>query len=188
MRGDGILISVQLCRVPRGNTHVGVARTKASRAGTQSALVALTLVAFVFFSSGSARGSQEAQARTIRVISIATDVEMVVDKAPKNKLSVGDVFRTNSVLRNAVPQFGRAKGAVVGRDSGVFTMVSEGTFKLKGTAVLPSGSLRVEGLVGGGRLVPVVGGTGAFAGARGTCRVRDESNTRSRNTYTLRLP
>ena len=170
------------------------ARRSCQRGWTPKALmrvlVATSLLAFAFFPNGTAQGARAAQAKAvaIRVISVTRDVEMLTDKAPKNKLSPGDVFRVSSVLRNAVAQFGRAKGAIVGSDTGVYTMVSEGTFKLKGAARLPGGSLRVEGLVGGGRLVPVVGGTGAYAGARGTCSVRDESNTRSRNTYQLRIP
>ena len=128
---------------------------------------------------------------TIRVISVMPKSAMLTDKAPKNQLSPGDIFRVKSVLRNEVAQFGRAKGAVIGSDTGVYTMVSKGkvnTFRMTVTATLPGGTVRVQGLVGGGRLVPVVGGTGAFAGARGVTSVRDESNTRSRNTYRLQLP
>ena len=151
--------------------------------------VVLSLLGLVF-ATGAAHGSQHTQARTmtIRLISVTTGGAVITDKVPKNVLNPGDVFRVKSVLRNEVAQFGRAKGAVVGSDSGVYNVVSASTFRIKGAARFPGGSVLVEGLLGAGRLVPVVGGTGAYAGARGTVKVSNLSNTRSINTYRLQLP
>jgi hypothetical protein len=62
------------------------------------------------------------------------------------------------------------------------------------TATLPGGTLRVRGamhvLADGSERYPVNGGTGRFAGARGTVTVRSlgGQGTQSSNVYRLTLP
>jgi hypothetical protein len=132
------------------------------------------------------------RAMTIRLTSTTTALELVRDREPTNALSTGDVLRARSTLRNAAAQFGRPKGAVVGKDVGVVTMVSSSEGSVKVTASLPGGTIRSSG-----RDTPipnqslrVIGGTGRFAGARGVVEVRalDVRSRLALNVYRIQLP
>ena len=134
---------------------------------------------------------------TIRLLSQVTADGVGVDYAPKGVASKGDVAWGRSVLRNQVPQFGYPKGAIVGSDYETFTILSGGglgaTALVRVRVSLPGGTLRVQGRVSANSLsetFAVVGGTGSFAGARGTQYVRDlnRDGSRSVNIYHLRLP
>ncbi len=129
---------------------------------------------------------------TIRLTSMTTTLAVVRDRAPTNVLSAGDVLLARSVLRNAVAQFGRPKGAVVGGDVGVVTMVAATEGNTKVTATLPGGTICSSGKDTGGVNQPlrVTGGTGKFAGARGAVEVRllDLRTRRALNVYRLQLP
>jgi len=129
---------------------------------------------------------------TIRVLSITTQAKVLVDRAPKNVGSGGDVFWAKSVLRNDVAQFGRPKGALVGSDTSTFTLRSRTQVDVKATAKLPGGTIRVAGRIQGDgpQAIRVIGGTGRFAKASGTCVVRNlsASGNRALNVYRLRLP
>ncbi len=122
--------------------------------------------------------------------------ESVTDKAPKELArgvaSRGDVIRGASVLRNAVRQFGKPSGAIVGRDSYSFTFVSPTEAVIAVKVVLPGGALTARGRMRvsqGDRIaVTVTGGTGKFAGARGTGEARALSPNESLNVYRLRFP
>jgi hypothetical protein len=134
----------------------------------------------------------DSKAMTIRVISTTTALEVVKDREPTNALSAGDVLRARSTLRNAVAQFGRPKGAVVGGDVGVVTMVSSTEGNVKVTASLPGGTIRLSGrdTAVSNESLRVIGGTGKFAGARGVVEVRllDLRTRRALNVYRLQLP
>ena len=126
---------------------------------------------------------------TIRLISTAGRITYR-DRAPQGP-SKGDVISGPSVLRNAVKQFGRPKGAVVGHDYEVITLATATTGTLSAKVYLPGGTLRVRGRwtsKTNAETVPVVGGTGRYANARGTSYVRDLSGKRSLNVYHLRIP
>ena len=88
-----------------------------------------------------------------------------------------------SVLRNAVKQLGRAKGAVVGHHYEVQTFTSPTTGTITTLVHLPG-----ERFVPNAGTLPVVGGTGRYAGARGTSYTRDLRPGRSLNVYYLRIP
>ena len=60
---------------------------------------------------------------TIRLLGTAAGSGYLVDHAPKGYPNKGDVVRATSTMRNAVAQFGRPKGAVVGRDVSITTIV-----------------------------------------------------------------
>ena len=108
----------------------------------------------------------ESSERVIRLFSKTTNFDVSTDKPPLGALSKGDVFRSDSLLRNAVVQFGKHKGAAVGRDTA--------------RGVLESNTLRI------------VGGTGVFARATGTCEETPPPKNPYRadafDTYTLRIP
>jgi hypothetical protein len=139
--------------------------------------------------SASATRDKVHAALTIRLISTVGRVTYR-DRPPQGP-SKGDVISGPSVLRNAVKQFGRAKGAVVGHDFEVLTLSSATTGVTRATVYLPGGTLRVRGRWSSkatSETVPVVGGTGRYANARGTAYVRDLSGKRSLNVYRLQIP
>ena len=105
--------------------------------------------------------------------------------------SKGDSVSGTSILRNAIAQFGKAKGAVVGGDTYSFTFTTPSKALITVKAKLPDGTIRAKGRAdfSGQRLIiPVIGGTGAYAGARGTSESESLSGDRSLNVYRLRLP
>lgn len=158
-----------------------------------------------------AQGAPETdkKATTIRVISVTVGSKMIVDKAPKRSLSVGDTFWAKSTLRNEQAQFGKPKGALVGNEVAIYaveslavgTTLAIGTIKV--TTSLPGGTIRSsdrrssEGW--GGTESQVTGGTGVFAGARGTVasepltggfvtRSFGDLGDRDRKVYRIKLP
>lgn len=144
-------------------------------------ILGLLAAAVIAVPSGGTSG-----AKTIRLISIATS-HSAKDVAPKGP-SAGDTSTDSDRLVNAVAQLGKPKGAVVGKDSGVFTLTSSSAARFDGTARFLGDTLRVRGMVvaipTGGIRLPVVGGTGRFAGATGTLTVTGpRHSTRALNVY-----
>ena len=128
----------------------------------------------------------------IRLISNFHHADIVLDRAPRGEAGTGDVLVSVNRLRNATGQFGRPKGALVGQSRGRFTFVSGTNMRVDGWTTLPGGRLHIRGLTSalGYELLTmrVVGGTGAFAGARGTVTVRPYPTTaRTLVVYRLRL-
>jgi hypothetical protein len=126
-----------------------------------------------------------AATKTIRVTSVT--VSMISHDVKPNGASKGDTITYRDTLVNATTQFGRRKGAVVGSDSGKMTFTSAHTAVFQGKAILPGGTLILSGAVyttAAGLVVPVTGGTGAYAGMHGTLTV-GSGKTRVPNTYRL---
>jgi hypothetical protein len=89
-------------------------------------------------------------------------------------------------LKNVAAQLGRSAGAVVGSARDTTTLTSANAGAIDMVAALPGGTLRFSGA--GSTANPatsfaVAGGTGSFAGARGTV-----TSTKTVITYTLSLP
>ena len=93
---------------------------------------------------------------------------------------------------------GAKRGARVGHVEAALTFMSgfgrDGAMvDITGQVFLPSGSLRIEGIgqiPTDGRahfVLPVVGGTGAYAGARGELDSRDLTANNGRSSFDLRL-
>ena len=126
---------------------------------------------------------------TIAVTSVSISIKPT-DVAP-NGASKGDTVVYRDRLLNAKAQFGRAKGAAVGSDRGTMTFTSAHAARFSGVAVLPGGTLRLEGKVAAlpnnALAIPVTGGTGRFAKAKGFVLVGPGSK-RALNTYALTLP
>jgi hypothetical protein len=115
-----------------------------------------------------------AATQVVKVLAWTTQ-ERLTPKPPPGL--VGDVATGRDRLRNAVPQFGRPKGAVVGRDSYRVVVKSANAFSFEVTVSFPDGTVRCRGTT---RLrptivIPLVGGTGAYAGASGTCAATEGS-------------
>jgi hypothetical protein len=157
------------------------------------ALVLTALSCAVLPAYGAPRSSSASQ--TIQLISTASR-EQVTDRAPKTigrgVITKGDTVRGTSVLRNAVAQFGKPSGAVVGSDAYSIVFASAAEAVATATVKLPGGTVRVKGRFrpsdASAISLAVVGGTGKFAGARGTCVATNLSAERSLNVYRLRLP
>lgn len=81
----------------------------------------------------------------------------------------GDTITGTSILRNYVRQFDKPKGARVGTSHGVTTALSSQTARSAAVARFPAGTVnaRGEGEIGPTTKVPIVGGTGLYAGATG---------------------
>jgi hypothetical protein len=123
---------------------------------------------------------------TIQVVSV-TVKSTSKDKPPKGP-SAGDTTVMRDRLVNAVAQYGRKKGAVVGSDSGTMRILSKTSARFDGIAHLPGGTLTLKGKIAAGPnqsiLIPVTAGTGVYQGARGFVVV-GPGTKRSLNVYHL---
>jgi Dirigent-like protein len=130
---------------------------------------------------------------TIRVLVIRV-VRSVKDVPPKTinlgEYSKGDTITTSDVLRNAVPQFGKPKGARVGTGHGVTVALSSSMAKSDGVARFPGGTLHTHGAgkIGPTAKVAVVGGTGTYAGATGVAVFSHLANGTTQSVIRLNVP
>jgi hypothetical protein len=130
----------------------------------------------------------QAEKLTIAVTSVVISSRQT-DVVPKGT-SKGDTIAMRDRLVNAKAQFGKKKGAVVGSDHGTMTFTGAHTARFSGTAVLPGGTLRLDGKVvpvTNGLVIPIIAGTGRFAKAKGFVVVGHGDKT-APNTYVLTLP
>jgi hypothetical protein len=132
---------------------------------------------------------------TIRLTATAAGSRYLVDHAPKGYPNKGDVIRETATLRNAVAQFGRPKGALVGSDVWTTTIVIPpfGKIEVEDTTSVPGGTIRAVGTVAVTQTrgtFRVVGGTGKYAGARGSIGMRNlnASGSRGLSVFRLQLP
>jgi hypothetical protein len=157
--------------------------------------VAVVLVVTAALASSAAARTD--RALTINLKSVETAAS-AVDQAPKQmaagKFSSGDILVIRDNLFNRVAQLGRPAGAKVGADRSVLTFVSGTAANLVGSASFPSGSLWFKGRVApeasGTLSMRITGGSGEFAGARGTVTepASDSDPSNASNTYHLILP
>ncbi len=126
------------------------------------------------------------QLLVIQVRSVEAGVN--ADDKPPRGLSKGDRLLERSRLVNARKQFGKPAGALVGRDRALVILTSTRSGRVVGVATLPDGTIRFGGLIrlDAAESIPVIGGTGRYAKARGTLFVGD--GDAPLNTYHLRLP
>lgn len=156
-----------------------------------SVSLALTLPAAA--SDAAAAGSATVPI-TIRVV--VTPVTRTIKDAPPKTIRLagdytkGDTIRGTSILRNAVPQFGKPKGARVGTGSFVITALSSRRAKADGVATFPGGTVRVRGVgtIDANPKAPIVGGTGLYAGATGAVEGRVLPSGAELNVYRMRVP
>jgi hypothetical protein len=133
-------------------------------------------------------GPQKTLTIKLRSVVQTTTANDVEPKGP----SAGDRVTVTDRLYNLVPQFGKPKGALVGRDTATVTVLAGNRgVDVRGVTRLPRGTIRTSGQISFGATswrVPVVGGSGRFSGARGSVAV-DEPARRgyARNIFRLIL-
>jgi len=130
---------------------------------------------------------------TIRVY-VKQVTQSIKDVPPKtlrlaHEYTKGDTISGTEILRNAVRQFNKPKGANVGTDRYVITTVAWQKVRVDFVTRFPGGTVHAHGVgkPGSGK-VPVVGGTGRYAGATGVAEGRHLANGKKLNIYRLRIP
>ena len=141
----------------------------------------------------SASDAAATKSLTIRVY--VDEVTQSIKDVPPKTLNIGyytkgDTIRGTDVLRNALPQFDRPEGAVVGTDRYVKIAVASQTISFDFVASLPGGTVHAhaEGKIGSAPRLPIVGGTGRYAGATGVVEGLHLANGKKVNIYRLQTP
>ena len=129
---------------------------------------------------------------TIRVLATVTTARPV-DLPPRNVQNKGDRIFVESQLTNAVPQFGRPVGSIIGQDYSTITYLSPTERLVNVQITLPGGGLHLHGTLEVDDptavvRIPVISGTRDFAGATGFSEARSAPGSHTLNVYRLRLP
>ena len=141
----------------------------------------------------AASDAAAAKSVTIRVLVIPV-TQTVKDVPPKTinlgEFTKGDTIRRTATLRNAVPQFGKPKGARVGTSRGVTIVLSSQMARSDGVGRFPDGTVHTHGV---GKISPnpkvaIVGGTGLYAGARGVAEFSHLANGTTLSILRLQVP
>jgi len=157
------------------------------------AAVLLASVSLVMAVPAAASDGANATTVTIRVY-VKRATQSTKDVPPKTlwaqEYTKGDTIRGTDVLRNALPQFDRPEGAVVGTDRYVKIAVASQTISFDFVASLPGGTVHAhaEGKIGSAPRLPIVGGTGRYAGATGVVEGLHLANGKKVNIYRLQTP
>jgi hypothetical protein len=132
-----------------------------------------------------------AQRVKLQVTSVTTQAS-AHDTPPKGKVNAGDRIAFRDMLLNRRPLFGRKKGKAVAHDVGtmVYTSAVDPTIDVVVTFE-GIGTIHYHGLFvprsDGTTVIPVTGGTGAFAGATGTVTL-GKGTTRAPAVFDLSVP
>ena len=162
-------------------------RPLATAATAAAALAAAGSAAIATTGSPSAAGAQQSQARTLTFASPFDSGRTAQVDVGRRGFSPGDSFFTTGE-KLLDPASGRRVGAADGM-SVVVGRAGQGTVTVTATFRLRDGQIHAHGLVRHSdrpQSVPIVGGTGAYEGARGTLTVR-ENRKRKRNINEIRL-
>jgi hypothetical protein len=143
-----------------------------------------------------AAGSEAAVAKSVTIRVLVMPVTRTIKDVPPKTFKVtgewskGDTFSGTSILRNAVSQFGKPKGARIGTSSFTDIALSSQMVRTDGVARLPGGTLHIRGVAPIGPTVklPVVGGTGIYAGATGVVEGRHLANGDTLDVCRLQVP
>jgi hypothetical protein len=143
-----------------------------------------------------AAASDHAGAKSVTIRVLVTPVTRSIKDVPpktftlRHEYTKGDTFRGTSILRNAVRQFDKPKGARVGISSFVTTALSSQTARFNAVARFPGGTVHARGV---GKIepnpkVPIVGGTGLYAGATGVVEGRVLASGDELDIVRLQIP
>lgn len=132
-----------------------------------------------------------AQRLTLEVTSMVMQAN-VHDTAPKGKVNKGDAIAFRDLLLTRKPLFGKKTGKAVAYDVGTMTYTSATATRIDAIATFPGiGTIHFAGVFAtrtdGTTVIPVTGGTGAFAGASGTVTIGKGTN-KAPNTYDISVP
>lgn len=145
------------------------------------AVAAAALVGVLGAAVAGASGSATPSAMRLFSVDLPK-TEIYVDNGKKGE-SPGDMILFAERLHR-----GSRSGQVVGRLEVLCTFVSERGSRCNGTMILAGGTLEAAGRVsfGGPRVrIPVVGGTKAYAGARGELAITEVNDSTDRYDITL---
>jgi hypothetical protein len=151
-------------------------------------IVAIAAAALLAVALAGCGGHHKASTVVIRLKSVVASNHKT-DKPPTGT-SKGDVWVERDTLFNVTRGFGKAAKAVVGTDKATITFQSATEARVTGTATLPDGTITFGGetsVAGATQLIPVVGGTRAYAHAAGSL-VTTNAAVDTLNTYHLTLP
>ena len=158
------------------------------------AAVLLASAALVMALPAAASEAAFAESVTIRVY-VKEVTQSIKDVPPKtlrlgNEYTKGDTVRGTEILRNAVRQFNKPKGANVGTDRCVIIAVAFQKVRVDFVTRFPGGTVHAhgEGKIGSKPKVPIVGGTGLYAGATGDIEGQHLANGEKLNIYHLQIP
>ena len=129
------------------------------------------LLAVMLTAAATAMSASSASSSTQIIRLISTSPQVDFNDTGKRGLSQGDTMVIRTSLFNDVPQFGKRKGARVGRSIVSFKFTSDTAADAFGTFWLPPGRLGYEGHYkqSGPVVYRVFGdGRGVWANARGT--------------------
>jgi len=156
--------------------------------------VLLASVLLVMALPAAASDAAAPKSVTIRVFvkEVTQSIKDVPPKtfALKHEYTKGDTIRGTELLRNAVRQFDKPKGATVGTDRYVITAVALQRIRVDFVTRFPGGTVHAHGVgkAGSKPVVPIVGGTGVYAGATGSIEGQHLPSGEKLNIYRLHVP
>ena len=158
------------------------------------AAVLLASAALVVALPAAASEAAGAESITIRVY-VKEVTQSIKDVPPRtlrlaHEYTKGDTIRGTESLRNAVRQFNKPTGANVGTDRYVIIAVAWQKVRVDFVTRFPGGTVHAhgEGKIGSKPKVPIVGGTGLYAGATGSIEGGYLANGEKLNIYRLQFP
>jgi hypothetical protein len=157
---------------------------------------ALLLASVCLVTGLPAAVSDAATARSLTIRVYVKEVTQSIKDVPPRTLRLGnedtkgDTIRGTEILRNAVRQFDKPKGANVGTDRYVIVAVAFQKVRVDFVTRFPGGTVHAHGAGSRGSKpeVPIVGGTGLYAGATGSIEGRHLASGRKLNIYRLWIP
>ena len=154
----------------------------------------LAFVSLVVALPAAASDAASAKSFTVRVY-VTEVTKSITDVPPKtltlgNEYTKGDTVRGTESLRNAVRQFDKPKGANVGTDRYVIVAVALQKVRVDFVTRFPGGTVHAhgEGKRPSKPEIPIVGGTGLYAGATGSIEGQHLANGEKLNIYRLQIP
>jgi hypothetical protein len=158
------------------------------------AAVLLASASLVTALPAAASNAATAKPLTIRVY-VKEVTQSIKDVPPRtlrlaHEYTKGDTIRGTEILRNAVRQFNEPEGANVGSDRYMIIAVAWQKVRADFVTRFPGGTVHAhgEGKIGSKGGLPIVGGTGVYAGATGSIEGRYLANGEKLNVYRLQIP